>query len=205
MGRREDLARLLFFLLLVWCASAAAEDVPITVIQINDVYEISPVEGGKEGGLARLATLRRELARENPRTFLVLAGDAFSPSALGTAVVDGQPLAGAQMIAALNAAGLDYATFGNHEFDLSEEQFHQRIAESRAVWFSGNVRDRDGKPFAKVTDSVVFTVKGDRGARVRIGLIGLSIDSTKKPWVSYLDFLETARREAKELRPKVDI
>src|SRR5713101_5254494 len=131
MGRREDLARLLFFspaavssyrhplkgdprmpmlrravlffLVLCWCASAAAEDVPITVIQINDVYEISPVEGGKEGGLARLATLRRELARENPRTFLVLAGDAFSPSALGTAVVDGQPLAGAQMIAALNA------------------------------------------------------------------------------------------------------
>jgi 5'-nucleotidase len=195
----------LFLLVLCWCAAAAAEDVPITVIQINDVYEISPVEGGKEGGLARLATLRRELARENPRTFLVLAGDAFSPSALGTAVVDGQPLAGAQMIAALNAAGLDYATFGNHEFDLSEEQFHKRIAESHAVWFSGNVRDRDGKPFAKVPDTVVFTVKGDKGAIVRIGLIGLSIDSTKNPWVSYLDFVETARREAKELRPKVDI
>lgn len=196
---------ILFFLMLTWCVTASAEDVPITLIQINDVYEISPVQGGKEGGLARLAALRKQLERENPRTFLVLAGDAFSPSALGTAVVDGQPLAGSQMVAALNAAGLDYATFGNHEFDLNEEQFHRRIEESHAVWFSGNVRDRDGKPFAKVLESAVFTVKGKGGGSVRIGLIGVTLDSTKKPWVSYLDPLETARRQAGELRPKVDI
>jgi 5'-nucleotidase len=65
---------------------AAAERVPVTIIQINDIYEISPVANGKEGGVARLATLKRRLARQNPkRTFLILAGDAFSPSALGAA------------------------------------------------------------------------------------------------------------------------
>ncbi len=183
----------------------AAERVPITLLQINDVYEISPVQGGREGGIARLATLRRELQRKNPRTFLLLAGDAFSPSALGTAEADGARIDGAQMVAALNAAGLDYATFGNHEFDIPEAHFLARIRESHAVWFSGNCRDREGQPFAGVPESVIFTVRGAQGAEVRIGLIGVTLDSTKAAWVRYLDPLETARQQAKALRPKVDI
>ena len=185
---------------------ALAERVPITIIQINDIYEISPVASGKEGGVARLATLKRQLARQNSkRTFLILAGDAFSPSALGAAEVDHQRIDGAQMVAALNAAGLDYATFGNHEFDISEEHFHQRIDESRAVWFSGNVRDKDGKPFAKVPESVVFTVRGAKGAKVRVGLIGATLPVNSKPWVTYLDTVATIQQQAKELRPKVDV
>ena len=55
----------------------------ITFLQINDVYEMSPVGG--EGGVARLATLRKRLLAANPNTFTILSGDLFSPSALGTA------------------------------------------------------------------------------------------------------------------------
>jgi 5'-nucleotidase/UDP-sugar diphosphatase len=199
------LARLCVVLLLVGNGRAAAERVPITLLQINDVYEIGPVQGGSEGGIARLATLRKELRRENPRTFMILAGDAFSPSALGTALVGGQPIAGAQMVAALNAAGLDYATFGNHEFDVAEEQFRQRLQESRATWFSANVRDSRGEPFPGVPESVIFTVRGQKGAPIRIGLVGVTVDSSRHPWVSYLDALESARRLARTLRPKVEI
>ncbi len=43
----------------------------------------------------------------NPRTLTLLAGDALSPSALGTARVNGEPLAGRQMVAVLNRLGLD--------------------------------------------------------------------------------------------------
>jgi len=192
------------------CTMAAvavmAERVPVTIIQINDIYEISPISGGKEGGVARLATLKRQLARQNPkRTFLILAGDAFSPSALGAAEIDHEKIDGAQMVAALNAAGVDYATFGNHEFDISEKHFHQRLEESRAVWFSGNVRDKEGKPFDKVPESVVFSVRGASGAKVRIGLIGATLPANQKPWVKYLDAVTTIREQAKELRPKVDV
>lgn len=31
----------------------------LTFLHINDVYEITPVEGGRAGGLARVATLRK--------------------------------------------------------------------------------------------------------------------------------------------------
>lgn len=98
---------------------AFAEVVDITLLHLNDIYEITPVEAGR-GGLARVATLRQQLLIKNPRTYRLLAGDAFSPSALGTAKVNGKPLAGEQMVAVMNAVGFNYATFGNHEFDLGE-------------------------------------------------------------------------------------
>ena len=42
-------------------AAPAERTARLTILQINDVYEISPVEKGKKGGLARVATLRAAL------------------------------------------------------------------------------------------------------------------------------------------------
>ncbi|BBD59928.1 metallophosphoesterase [Nostoc sp. HK-01] len=182
-----------------------AEIVNINLLQLNDIYEITPVEGGSRGGLARVATVRKQLRQTNPRTYTVLAGDFFSPSALGTAKINGIPLAGQQMVAVLNALGLDYATFGNHEFDLPENLFYQRLQESRFGWFSGNVSDSQGQPFKSVPKSIVFNVKGDRGAIVRVGLIGVTLDSNKQKYVSYADPLTVAKQQVVALKGKVDI
>jgi len=54
-----------------------------TFLQMNDVYELIPLGGGKKGGLARVATIRQLLLQENPNTITVLCGDVVSPSALG--------------------------------------------------------------------------------------------------------------------------
>ena len=103
----------------------AAGDVTFTILHFNDVYEITPVEGGRAGGLARVATLRHRLLAADPHTLTVLAGDFFSPSALGTARVDGARLNGRQMVAVLNAVGVDVAALGNHGFDVSEADFER--------------------------------------------------------------------------------
>lgn len=108
--------------------------VAITILQMNDIYELTPVSGGREGGLARVATIRKDLLAENPHTMTVLAGDLLSPSALGTARVDGERLAGKQIVAAMNVLGLDYITFGNHEFDVRESGFLERLEKSRFTW-----------------------------------------------------------------------
>lgn len=76
---------------------------------------MTPVEGGRFGGLARVATLRKALLADNPNTITLLNGDFLSPSALGTATYNGESLAGAQMVTALNTMGLDYVTFGNSD------------------------------------------------------------------------------------------
>ena len=54
-----------------------------TFLHMNDVYELIPLGGGKKGGMARVATIRKLLLQENPKTFTVLSGDVVSPSALG--------------------------------------------------------------------------------------------------------------------------
>jgi 5'-nucleotidase / UDP-sugar diphosphatase len=184
---------------------ALAEIVKINLLQLNDIYEITPVEGGTRGGLARVATLRQQLYKANPRTYTILAGDAFSPSALGTAKINGTPLAGQQMVAVMNAVGFDYATFGNHEFDLPQKLFYQRLQESRFRWVSSNVSDSQGQPIKGVPRSIIFNVKGDRGAIVRVGLIGVTLNSNQPNYVTYTDPIATAKQQVKALQGKVDI
>jgi 2',3'-cyclic-nucleotide 2'-phosphodiesterase (5'-nucleotidase family) len=92
---------------------AARSAAPVTFLQINDVYTTLPVDG--QGGLARVATLKQNLANAGRTPFLVIAGDFLSPS-VASSVFKGE-----HMIAALNATGLDLATLGNHEFDFGDD------------------------------------------------------------------------------------
>jgi 5'-nucleotidase len=178
--------------------------VHVTILHINDVYEIMAVNNGTQGGLARLATIRKQLLGKNPHTYTVLSGDLFSPSALGTARIDGERLAGKQMIDLMNLVGLDYATFGNHEFDLKEEQFYQRLAESEFKWFSGNVFDKNSQPFPNVPEYEILEII-TKNQVVKIGLIGVTLDSNLTDYVRYVDPFVTAKEQAKLLKNKVDI
>jgi 5'-nucleotidase/UDP-sugar diphosphatase len=164
----------------------------ITFLHFNDVYEITPVEAGNAGGLARVARLRDTLKAQHPELITTLAGDYVSPSAVGTARVNGERLAGKQMVGVLNALGLDWATLGNHEFDIAEAGLLARLAEAKFHVVSSNVTDRNGQPFAGTVTHAVVPVKTG-GRTVRIGLLGLTIDSNKQPWVRYAPPLESAR------------
>jgi 5'-nucleotidase/UDP-sugar diphosphatase len=179
--------------------------VDLTFIQMNDVYELTPVSGGTEGGLARVATLRAKIKEKTPNTYTILAGDLLNPSALGTATIDGERLSGRQMVDVMNVLGLDYATFGNHEFDLEKEQLSQRLAESKFTWFSSNVTQADGQPFPKVPPNVVFTARNPAGKEVRIGLFGLTVNSNPVDYVAYRDAVVAAKEQVATLRNKVDI
>lgn len=175
----------------------------ITFLQINDVYEMTPVGG--EGGVARLATLQKQLEAENPNTYSVFSGDMFSPSALGTAKVDGQRLAGKQMVAAMNAFGLDFATFGNHEFDIKEAQFRQRMEETETQWFSSNVFEADGSPFPNTPQNLIFSVPHPSGEEVTVGMFGVTLDSNPVSYVSYTDPFQAAASHIAALKDNVDI
>ncbi|WP_432811190.1 bifunctional metallophosphatase/5'-nucleotidase [Pantanalinema sp. GBBB05] len=187
-----------------WVRPSWAETVRLTLLQLNDIYEITAVEGGTRGGLARVATVRQRLLAENPHTYTILAGDAFSPSALGTAEVNGERLAGQQMVAVMNAIGFDLATFGNHEFDLKQPQFLRRLQESKFRWISSNVSDATGQPLPNVERSRILTIPTTTGKAVRIGVIGLTIDSNPVDYVRYQNFITAAQEQVKVLRPQTD-
>lgn len=147
-------------------APAADGDlVRLTFLQINDAYVLGPVDGGRRGGMARLATLVREAKRENPNTLFAIGGDFLSPS------VESTFLQGAQMVAALDAVGLDFATFGNHEFDFGPSVLAERMRESKFRWLSANVVDRSsGRPFGGALSDTILTLGG-----MRVGLFGLTM------------------------------
>ncbi len=68
--------------------------ITVTFVQINDVYEIAPLQNGKVGGVARVATLKKQELAKNPNTFLVMAGDFLSPSVYNSLKYEGQRIRG---------------------------------------------------------------------------------------------------------------
>src|SRR5688500_8698244 len=118
----------LLFLILFTSLAGFAQQVRVTILHVNDVYQFAPVEGGKRGGLARLLTLKKAALAENPNTIFTLGGDTLSPS------VETRTYRGAQMIDAWNAVGLDYSVLGNHEFDIKTAELLDRIKESKFQW-----------------------------------------------------------------------
>jgi 5'-nucleotidase len=172
-----------------------AELVHLTLLHVGDLYVLEPVDHGRRGGMARLATLVRRIRAENPNTLLLLAGDTLSPSPVST-VLQGQ-----QMVAAFNALGLDLATFGNHEFDFGPAALAERMRESRFVWLSANVRDRrSGAPFGGAERARLVVLGG-----VPVGLFGLTMADTahtSSPGadVAFDEPLAAAREVAGELR-----
>ncbi len=190
-------------LLLAPTLAAPQGGATVTILHFNDVYEITPVEGGAAGGLARVATLRARLRAQQPSLLTTLGGDYLSPSAIGTAVVNGERLAGRQMVAVLNAVGLDWATFGNHEFDIPEAALRARLAESTFRIVSSNVTDARGALFPGTVTRAILPIKTAAGL-VRTCLIGLTIDSNRQAWVRYLPFIESARSTVAGLRGQCD-
>src|SRR5262245_58653007 len=175
----------------------------ITIAHINDVYELEPIEGGAYGGLARVATLFDRLRRAGP--FLTtLGGDFLSPSAIGTARVDGEPLMGRQMVDVLNEIGLGWATLGNHEFDVPEASFRARMLQAKFKIVASNVTDASGMMFPGTLESAIAPIRVG-GRTVRIGFIGLVLDYNRRPWVKYLPPIESAQARVTELGGKVDI
>ncbi len=175
----------------------------ITILHINDVHSTDVIDQGRSGGLGRASTLLQQLKRSQAPVLMTLGGDYLSPSAIGTAIVDGEPLDGRQMVAVLNAVGLDWAVFGNHEFDVSESAFRARMAETRFHVVSSNVSDVNGQPFPGTVRSAVVPVEAE-GRTIRLGLIGLTTDLNRRPWVRYAPPVDSAREQIAQLKGKVD-
>jgi 5'-nucleotidase len=144
-----------------------------SIREINVVRKhLSSIKGG---GLARAATVRRRIAAEGP-TLFVLAGDVLSPSLLS------KYYSGKQMIAGLNAAKLDYATFGNHEFELDRDTLVARIGASSFKWLSANCTESSGAPFPGV---LAWDTVRSRGRL--IGIFGLTLQGSYRSYVRCAD------------------
>jgi 5'-nucleotidase/UDP-sugar diphosphatase len=215
-------AVLLFSVLLFITLSpgtSRAQTVSLTILHTNDTHSHllpfsypslanpgSPTAGLPErkdiGGMARRAALvkqiRSELQAKGIPVWLVDAGD-FS---------DGTPFSieyhGEADVAAMNAAGYDFATLGNHEFNYPLAQTRNLIALARYPVLCANA-------YLKATGELLaqaYQVK--KVGPVRVGIFGLvTVESASYPaareGATIADEVTTARKMVAELRPQADI
>ena len=197
----------LSFLVLFIFSCKQNEPVEFIILQMNDVYEIAPVEGGKAGGMARVATLRNQLLEENPHVITTLSGDFVSPSLIGTLTYQGEKIAGKQMVEVMNALSVDYVVPGNHEYDIKEDEHLKRIAESDFQWITTNCFhkvdgkvvpwEQNGKPFP---DHVMYSIDG-----VDIAFFGSTVPFNKKEYVSYTDKYESVKATYEKLKDEAEV
>lgn len=205
----------LFTILFVSCSSDDGK-ISFTILQLNDVYEISSIQGGKYGGMARVETVHQELVAKNKNTLLVMAGDFLNPSLLGTMKHEGVRVRGKQMIEVMNAMSFDLVAFGNHEFDIPKKDLQKRMDESNFPWISSNVFNKTAdsiKQFYQELSGVKRLIKGsfikeifdEDGTKIKVGFISVCIPSNPKDYVLYKDMFSAIVKEYESIKNKVDI
>ncbi len=188
----------------------------VTFLQLNDVYEIAPLEGGKTGGLARVATLLKTLKAKNPNTYAVLAGDFLNPSVIGTLKYEGKKIKGRQMVEVMNAVPIRYVTFGNHEFDLELPDLQERLNESTFTYVNSNVHlvkgDVVGRFFQTrgtvntfLPETSILETTLPSGNIFKIGLFGVCLPSNVKDYTRYDDVNASAKKAYETLAPNTNI
>lgn len=188
--------------------------IEVVFVQINDVYEIAPVAGGKEGGMARVATLKKQHYEQNKNTFLIMAGDFLSPSVYNSIKYNDKKIRGAQMVDCMNAAGMDFVVFGNHEFDITESELQERINESGFNWIATNTFHKTATgvvPFRRTNIASapfpqyqILSVSDNDGTTAKIGILGLTLNSNKADYVSYADPFAVAKSQYETIKDSVD-
>ena len=219
MTRRLFIAVALLALLTPTLARAQSPSARLTILHTNDTHghllpfdypAIVPAGSDLEqlaerrniGGIARRAALVQKIRTEQKGrgipVWLVDVGD-FS---------DGTPFSieykGEADVAAMNAAGYDFATFGNHEFNNPLAQVQKLLRLTKHPVLLANAVDRATRqPLGQAW-------RVERIGGVRVGLFGLITRESAsypaaKEGVDILDEISTAKRVVDTLRKQADI
>ncbi len=220
MTRRAALITLAAVLLVAPVAALAQpESARLTILHTNDTHghllpfsypTIVPAGSDLEalpdrrdiGGIARRAALVQKIRIEQRGrgipVWLVDVGDFCEGTPFST------EYKGEADVAAMNASGYDFATFGNHEFSNTLAQLRKLLRLTKHPVVLTNAVDRAaGRPLAEPW-------RIEQVGRVRVGIFGLITRATStytaaKEGIDILDEMATARRTVAELRKRADI
>eukprot|EP01038_Epipyxis_sp_PR26KG_P013996 gene13996-18771_t len=210
---------------------ASAKSKSITILQFNDIYNLAPSYTEEPiGGAGRFATvlkkIQQDLKSKGSKPLIVFSGDFVGPSLMSSVTQ------GAHLIEMLNHLQVDYATFGNHEFDFGYEALKNRLngvdndvqfgedalldyPRSTAKWISTNMSEYESNlPIGGKgenilnSDLIEWKCDGDSSSTIKIGFIGIAenwLDGCSQladNELKYNDFIEVATRVSAELKAK---
>ena len=213
MKRKRLLSRILLAVLLLFSVrqvshvSASFSDQPLeqnerktaTILYFNDGHEISPVvnQYGDRGGVARLMTVIESVRAEKVDPIVAYGGD------LGGGTLFGGVFKGFPMVEAFNEMKIDYANFGQHDFDAGVENAKKLVEQSEFQWLSSNLIDGEGDPFAGVPTYAIEERNG-----IVIGMIALTDamhTTVQTDEVIQGDLIESAKRAVEAIQKEAEV
>jgi 2',3'-cyclic-nucleotide 2'-phosphodiesterase (5'-nucleotidase family) len=179
----------------------------IVILHTNDFHGAlepdSNQRGGEAGGLLNLVSLIDQVRSEDPEhTLLLDAGDTLQGSFVSNSTQ------GEVVVAAMNLAGYNAWTLGNHEFDWGQEPLRARIEQAAFPVLAANLHDATtGDIWDPVQPYTIIQV-----GSAQVGILGLTYPDTpiinRAENVAGLDFqnaAESVRRYLPELDNQVDL
>lgn len=188
---------------LVGTAGTFAAPVDLTILHTNDTHDhLLPFDSrnGKDlGGIARRATLIKRIKGETPGTLVLDAGDVFQGTPIYTF------FQGEADYKAMDQAGYDATTVGNHELDNGLDNLLRQAKDRSFKVINSNMLDKSGKPL--FLRKHVFERNG-----VKVGVFGVLGDDAqgavaKKHQQDYVFVppMQIAQRLTDELRKEADV
>ncbi|QHL87251.1 bifunctional metallophosphatase/5'-nucleotidase [Nibribacter ruber] len=189
-------------------ANAAASPIKLTILHTNDMHSrIDPFpndgrKNGGMGGMARRATLVKQIRQQEPNVLLLDAGDIWQ----GTPYFNF--FGGELEFKLMTQMGYDAATLGNHDFDNGLEGLQKQLPHAGFPFLTANYDFTDTPLKSDFKPYKVFVKEG-----VRVGVFGLGIElaglvaDKNFGGTKYLDPVATAQSMVKTLREqeKVDL
>lgn len=188
------------FLLMVLVLSA----LPIRILHTNDTHAAYQAGWDGKGGYLALEYHLAQARAEGIPTLYLDAGDMQIGSIFSSLEYRG--LRGGAILEVFERLGLDAATLGNHEFDISYNHAKALVERAGFPFLSANLLEKNGASFGRAPYRVF-----EKGG-LKIGVIGLTIESlplrVKSENVQELDILpytEALKRVLPELKGKCDL
>ncbi|MBA4494720.1 bifunctional metallophosphatase/5'-nucleotidase [Paenactinomyces guangxiensis] len=173
----------------------------LTIMSTSDLHGfITPINytdnSPANHGLAKIATLVKQVRKQNPEALLFDSGDTIqgSPMEYYHARIDNKPID--PMMLAMNFLQYDAMAIGNHEYNYGRQVMEKAKAEANFPWLSANT-------LKKGTDDVYTKpykiIKMKNG--LRVGVLGLTTQKVPN-WedpknIAHLDFIDVVKAAKK--------
>ena len=177
----------LILTLIANCTALSAQEEAVKILYFNDAHEPDMVstEGGLLGGVARMKTVVDSIRQSSPDALLLFGGD------LGGGTLAGKLYRGTVMVDFLGDIGVDYANYGQHDFDYGLDNTQALTRRSKFTWISSNTLTTEGSP---IDGSVPFVIH--KIGSTSIGIIGLvdKVDtSSPRSGITQRDIMDCAK------------
>ncbi|MDO5519799.1 MAG: bifunctional 2',3'-cyclic-nucleotide 2'-phosphodiesterase/3'-nucleotidase [bacterium] len=165
-------------------AEKEESNIQLTIMGTTDIhnylmnYDYYTVSESEKSGLVKISSIIKKQKEENKNVVIFDNGDLIQGNPLGDYFARVNPVEkGTEhpVYKALNVAGFDATTLGNHEFNYGLDYIHQIVDDSKVPVINTNVynaktKEPEFKQYEIITKKVVDT-NGDE-KEIKIGVLG---------------------------------